>query len=416
MFRTNRPTAQTLTNRMFIPCIAAAFTLASVSAFAASQGVPEDEARSPQIAAVQSIVDDAIKQNHIKGIIVQVRSGGKNLYLKAAGESITGVPVTTNMHWRNGAMSFTYMSTMLLELVDQRPEEVALNDKLSKFLPEIPGAGEVTLKELANMTSGYQDYVYEDELKTGLYCNPFRQWTSDELIRIGVTPARWFEPGKNWAYSHTGYVLLGRVLEKITGLPLAVAMQKYIFGPMGLHQTQSIDTPQIPNPVMHSFSSERHDFLHIPSDVPFYEETTFWNPSWTTAEGAVQITDITDVSKSMEIVGNGTLLSPNSYLEQVGPNLVGFGHPQDGCPPCVENTRARNYGLGVVNNGPWITQSKSFAGSTATVGYLPAAQLTIAIIATYTREAFDDGNSPNASPTIFSSLANALAPHTLPPQ
>jgi hypothetical protein len=168
---------------------------------------------------------------------------------------------------------------------------------------------------------------------------------------------------------------------------------------------------------MHAFSSERRVDLQIPPDAPFYEEATFWNPSWTAGEGSVEITDITDMSKSMEVVGEGSLLSPQSYAAQVGPNLVGFGHKQDDCGPCRENTTAFNYGLGVINLGPWITQSKSFAGSGGTVGYLPAAQLTIAVVATYTPEAFDNkGDSPNASQPIFSSLPNALAPHTLPSQ
>jgi hypothetical protein len=167
---------------------------------------------------------------------------------------------------------------------------------------------------------------------------------------------------------------------------------------------------------MHSFSSERREDLRIPADVPFYEEATFWNPSWTTAEGAVQITDITDFSKSMEVVGKGTLLSPHSHAEQVGPNLVGLGH-KDGCEPCGQNTTAFNYGLGVVNLGPWIVQSKSFAGSGASVGYLPAARLTISVVTTYTAEAFNEkGDSLDLSQPIFRSLANALAPHTLPPQ
>ena len=132
MFRTNRAATRTRAIRGFFLWIAVAFTLANVNAFAANP--PEDVARSPQILAIQSIVDNAIKRDHVKGIIVQVRYGGKNLYLKAAGESMSGVPVTTNMHFRNGAMSFTYITTMLLELVDQQPEAVRLNDKLSRFL------------------------------------------------------------------------------------------------------------------------------------------------------------------------------------------------------------------------------------------------------------------------------------------
>jgi CubicO group peptidase (beta-lactamase class C family) len=159
MFQTNPLAGRTRPSRPlvclpFVCLIALAFTLAPVGALAANS--PEDEAQSPQIAAInsiQAIVDDAFKKDHIKGIIVQVRYCGKNLYLKAAGESMTGVPVTTNMHFRNGAVAFTYMSTMLLELADQHPETVSLNDKLSKFLPQIPGAENVTLKNLANMTS-----------------------------------------------------------------------------------------------------------------------------------------------------------------------------------------------------------------------------------------------------------------------
>jgi hypothetical protein len=78
----------------------------------------------------------------------------------------------------------------------------------------------------------------------------------------------------------------------------------------------------------------------------------------------VQITDNTDFSKSMEVVGNGTLLSPHSYAEQVGPNLVGLGHTQDDCKPCRQNTAAFNYGSGVVKQSPWINakRGRDFSG------------------------------------------------------
>src|SRR5436190_1340762 len=82
-----------------------------------------------------------------------------------------------------------------------------------------------------------------------------------------------------WGYSHTNYVILGRLLEKITRMSLAEAMQKYIFDPMDLKETQSFGTPQIPEPVLHAFSSKRRADLRIPCDSNFYEESTFWNPS-----------------------------------------------------------------------------------------------------------------------------------------
>ena len=251
-----------------------------------------------QIAAIKSITRDAIKQYNLKALIAQVTVDGKQLYTEALGESLSGVPATHSMHFRNGAMAFTYISTLLLELVDQR--KATLGDKLSKFFPKLPNADRITLKNLANMTSGYADYVYEPEVLHGIYLDPFRQWTPQELIKIGVSKPMMFEPGTNWGYCHTNYVILGQVIEQVTHMPLAQAMRQYILDPMGLKQTQSFSTPQIPEPVLHTFSSERRSELHIPAGVPFYDETTFWNPSWTTAEGAIQTTDITDMSKSME--------------------------------------------------------------------------------------------------------------------
>jgi CubicO group peptidase (beta-lactamase class C family) len=79
------------------------------------------------------------------------------------------------------------------------------------------------------MTSGYADYVCQPEVLHGTNLNPFRQWTSEELIQIGISKPMQFEPGANWGYSHTNYVILGRVLEKIACMPLAEATRKYIF-------------------------------------------------------------------------------------------------------------------------------------------------------------------------------------------
>jgi CubicO group peptidase (beta-lactamase class C family) len=381
----------------------------------AAQATPSDRDhydQQQQIAAIERIAHDAVKQYHLKSIIVQVRCDGKDVFTGALGESMTGVPAIPAMHFRNGSMAFTYMSTMLMELVDRK--QVRLQDKLSDFLPELPYADRISLKNLANMTSGYADYVYQPAVLHGVNLDPFRQWTSRELIHIGISKPMMFEPGTNWGYSHTNYVILGRVLEKITGMPLAEGMKKYILEPMDLKQTQGFATPQIPEPVLHAFSSERREDLRVPPESLFYEESTFWNPSWTTAEGVIQITDITDMSKSMEAVGTGKLLSKKSWEAQVGPNLVGFGHVDPNCPVCSPNTTAANYGLGVVNLGPWVTQTKNFAGSGATVGYLPSRRFTVSVVTTYKPAAFDkDGNYKNASGAIFAALGNLLAPATI---
>jgi CubicO group peptidase (beta-lactamase class C family) len=93
-------------------------------------------AEQDQIVTVKAIVRDAMKQYALKAIIVKVNSGSENIYTEALGESMTGVPATPAMHFRAGAMAFTYMSTLLLELVDQK--KVTLDTKLGEFFPDLP--------------------------------------------------------------------------------------------------------------------------------------------------------------------------------------------------------------------------------------------------------------------------------------
>jgi CubicO group peptidase (beta-lactamase class C family) len=91
----------------------------------------------------------------LRAVIVRVTVGGKVVHTRAYGQSITGQPATTAMDFRNGAVAFTYLSTLLLELADR--DEVGLSDKLSKWFPALPDSGRVTLRMLANMTAGYAD-------------------------------------------------------------------------------------------------------------------------------------------------------------------------------------------------------------------------------------------------------------------
>lgn len=377
---------------------------------------PSARARpTPSAAIIARTVRAAMVRDHLKAVIVQVRLNGRNVYTEAFGDSMTGVPATPNMHFRNGALAFTYMSTLLLEFVDRK--KVTLDTKLSKYYPDLPNANRVRLRDLSQMTSGYADYVYQPELTQALYRDPFRQWTASELVGIGTSKPMQFAPGKNWGYSHTNYVILGQVLAKIAGMPLDRALRRYVLQPMGLKQTDAFTTAWTPHPALHSFTSERRQTLGIKTGVPFLEESTYWNPSWTTVEGAVETTDIADLTTSLEAVASGKLLSHASSAAQIKPSLIGFGHAQLNCPACRKNDAGFNYGLGVILAGPWITQTLGFAGASGAVGTLPARKLTIAVEATNTAEAYDEnGNAGLGAVTLFRDLANALATNTLPPR
>lgn len=403
---TVRREARAVHFRRFVAAFVAAVAVAPGAVCAAAPASP---------ASIANIVRTSMARNHLKAAIVQVRVNGRNLYTGAFGDSMTGVRATPNMHFRNGALAFTYMSTLLLEFVDRR--KVTLQTKLSRYYPNLPNANRLTLKDLAQMTSGYADYVYQPELTDRLYRDPFEQWTPEQLIDIGITKPVQFAPGTNWGYCHTNYVILGRVLEKIAGMPLAQAVQRYVLQPMGLKETAAFTTPAIPLPALHSFSSERREVLGIKPGVPFFEESTFWNPSWTTIEGAVETTDISDLNTSLEAVGAGKLLSRASSAEQIRPSLIGFGHTQQNCPACAKQTVALNYGLGVILVGPWITQTLGFAGASGAVGYLPSHRMAIAVEATNAQSAYDaKGNAGLGAVNVFRDLANSLAPKTLPAQ
>jgi len=367
-------------------------------------------------AALERLAQAAMGEFHLRALLVRVTSDGQEAYTAAFGESLPGVPATTDMHFRNGAMAFTYLGQAFARLADAGT--LGLDDKLSRWLPELPRADAVTLRNLLTMTSGYADYVYEPAVLDGVNRDPFRQWTNAELLKIGLDAGTVFDPGTNWSYSHTNYVILGEVLAKVTGKSVAQALDDLVLTPMGLTQTTDNDgTPRIPEPVLHAYTSERRGFLGVPAGTPFYEESTFWNPSWTTAAGAVETTTIADMTRSIEIVGAGTQVSPASYQAQVGPALVGFGHPDPSgrCPVCRTMTKERHYGLGVVLMDDWVTQTKSFAGSGATTGYLPQKRLAVSVVTTYAPEAFDaQGDYANASTTIFSRLAGALEPGLAP--
>jgi CubicO group peptidase (beta-lactamase class C family) len=363
----------------------------------------------PEQQQIAAIAKDAMTKYGLKALIVRVTTNGHNTYTAAMGESMTGVPATTDMKVRNGFVAYMYETTMLMEFVDQH--KISLDDKLSKYLPDLPRANDVTIKMLANSTSGYADFVYQSALINGIYTNPFRKWTGAELIKIGTSAPEDFAPGTNWAYSHTNYLILGSVLAQVGGKPMDQLMEQDIIEPMGLTHTTSSDTPDISGPVLHTFSSERRQDLGIAPKIPFYEETTYWDPSWTVPEGASQASDIADLTTSAAAIGSGKLLTPASYEVQMSKSLVGFGHKQAGCPACAMLTDSKAFGLATILQGPWITGNKYYAGSGAEVAYLPTKKIAIAVITTYLPSAFDSqGNVKDVGPTIAASLSQAVAP------
>ncbi|HEX8885087.1 MAG TPA: serine hydrolase domain-containing protein, partial [Noviherbaspirillum sp.] len=240
-------------------------------------------------AAVKPITTIACKVVHeldLRSAIIQVSIDGRLVYSTALGETAPGTPATTAMHFRNGAVAMTYMATVLLQLVDEN--RLSLGDKVGKWLPGLPAADKVTLEMLVNNTSGYPDYVADPGFVAATRADPLREWTAGGLMSYAFNKALIYPPGTNWNYSHTNYLVLDAVIEKVTGKPLAEVLRERILDPLRLRNTASSVRPDIPSPVLRAYTSERGS----------YEESTFWNPSWTLPAGAVMTTDITDLRLS----------------------------------------------------------------------------------------------------------------------
>lgn len=358
------------------------------------RGVPQPS--GGEAKQILDIAKAAQKELDLNAVVLRVTRDGREIVTGALGESMTGVPATADMHFRAGSVAIVYMGIAMLQLVEDGKAD--LDDPISRWLPDAPHADAITLRMLGASTSGLRDYVPDPKFLAALYADPFRQWTPDELVGISAAHPLLYEPGTSWSYSHANFVLLGQALEKISGMPLAKVMEQQITGPAGLDNTRNSFTPQIEEPVLHSFDAERGK----------YEESTYWNPSWTTAPGAVLNTHICDLARSAEVVGTGELLSPQSFKVQLDPGTVGLGGNTPGCAPkdCFRQLPARHFGYGVIVQNGWIQSNPSFAGYAAIQAYLPSERLAIAVSTTVGPKSPEN----NTAQTIAGRIAAVLAP------
>src|ERR671910_1495171 len=155
-------------------------------------------------AEVAAATERAMKENHLKAALVRVTTGTEEVATLAMGESMTGVPATADMHFRNGAVAISYLGTILLQLADEG--KVGLDDTIDEWLPKALASDQITLRMLADCTSGYADFVTMDSFVDALYKDPFRSWTTEEQLGFVADKPLLYKPGTNWSYSHANFV------------------------------------------------------------------------------------------------------------------------------------------------------------------------------------------------------------------
>ncbi len=189
-------------------------------------------------------VDDYVKsqmqKRHIPGFQLAVVREGKIIKVQSYGVANveSGVPVTNDTMFEIASNSKQYTAGAVMLLAQDG--KLNLDDSITKYLSGLPKTyNAITVRHLLNHTSGVKDYIEEFQLNRSL------NYTNQELIeRIGANELN-FPLGENAKYSTTGYLLLGLIIEKITGKPYGEFLRERIFTPLGMKRTRVINLSEI---------------------------------------------------------------------------------------------------------------------------------------------------------------------------
>ncbi len=222
----------TRTFRKTLPILALSLALA---ASAAAQGAPELD---PAVAAeIDRSVADVLTSTGVPGASIAVVRDGRIAYRKAYGAARLDprTAAQPGMRFSIGSVSKQFTATAILMLAEDG--KLSLDDPVSRFLPDLTRANEVTIRQLLSHTSGYQDYWPQD------YVPPFMrtETTAQSILDRWAKKPLDFEPGTQYQYSNTGYVAAGVIVEKASGMPLLKFLATRVFAPLGMASVADID-------------------------------------------------------------------------------------------------------------------------------------------------------------------------------
>ena len=156
---------------------------------------------------------DALKSTGAPSASIAVVKDGQLAYAHAYGLANveTKTAATPAMRYSIGSVSKQFAASAILLLAEEG--KLSLDDKVEKYLPGLTRGGDVTLRQLLSMTSGYQDYWPQDYVMPGM----LKPVTPDEIVNRWAKIPLDFEPGTQWQYSNTNYVIVGLVVQKVSG-------------------------------------------------------------------------------------------------------------------------------------------------------------------------------------------------------
>jgi|GEM_PF-1522556 len=320
--------------------------------------------------SIQQILDKAAFTYQIPGSIIAIRDDQGRTWATTNGfaDLTTKTPIQSNMLFRMGSNTKTFVATVILQLVDagkirlDDPINMYLSAEMSAYMSAYDG-NIITIRHLLQHTSGISNFTTDATWGTAFISDPYKQYFPQELLLIanshaGDTGAPTFN---NFFYSNTNYVLLGLVIKKVSNMTYEDAVPNAITIPQGL---TSISLPRtgeatMPTPYSHGYYEDTETgILH---DVTVKDPSTVWS-------SGSMITNISDLAKWGELLGKGTLLSSATQTQRL--TYVSMGGA----------TAYLGYGLGIVKDttANLIGHQGGMIGYTSQMYYLPDKGYTVA--------------------------------------
>ena len=279
---------------------------------------------------LQPVLEDLVASMELPSAVVVVRSStfGDATFEFGTRELGRDQPPTVADHYRIGSLTKTMTATVILQLAQEG--ELSLDDPISKYRPEVPNGDNITIANLLDMRSGLYGYDLDPAFLRAVDEEPERIWSPDDVLAIGYSKPALFAPGTAYDYSNTNYILLGLVMEHVTGGTASELFQERLFDPLGLEETTlpRFDDASIASDYAHgyAFTSAEKGGGPDPALTPEQQRAAAdgellpadWsaaNPSWGWTAGSV-ISTADDMVVWARAVVDGELLDPEAQARR----------------------------------------------------------------------------------------------------
>ncbi|MGH8041901.1 MAG: serine hydrolase [Rudaea sp.] len=340
-------------------------------------------AAAPDKQAVASYTEKLLADNFAKdgpGAAVLVTRGDDVLYRGARGMASLelSVPLSANQVFRLGSLTKQFASAAVLHLIDAG--KLTLDDPLSKFVPGYPNGEKITVRMLLNHTSGVRDYT---DIPGRMNWEIQKDMTTAQLIDSFKNEKPDFAPGTQWSYDNSGYVLVGAVIESVTGMSWHAYLDQLFFKPLHLVHTGYGDetVAVIPGHVMGYTRNGDH-----------WAVAHYLSMTQPHAAGSL-VSNVDDLLRWNLALHGGKLLSKQRYAQMTTPSGAAV---------------AAHYGFGIMHTtlrGQTILEhSGGIFGFNTALLYLPDSRISVAVLAN-----FDEGTPKMSAATTLAHLLAAYA-------